>query len=302
MRLHVSRDDRFILIILVPIVILIAVFIYYPAFDTLRTSMTSRNLRLVGQGETFTFLDNYGKLLSDKEFWQVTGRSFLLVAVVLPLEITIGFLVALLLNEKFPGRGIVRTLVILPWMLPPVVNGFLWGWLLNGEYGALNGFLYQLGLIQDYQFWLRQPQSQILWVGVVQTWTRFAFPMIIMLAGLQSIPDDLYAAAKVDGANVWNRLWTITFPLLLPSFAIALIVEFVASFQIFDIAWTLTAGGSAGTTINPFTKTLMIYNYQIVFRDLRIGLGSALAYLILVMSLVVGLIFVRRIYNQGVRE
>src|SRR5205823_5188581 len=136
--------------------------------------------------EKFTFLDNYSKLLADSEFWQVTGRSLLLVAVVLPLEIGIGFLVALLLNERFPGRGIVRTLVILPWMLPPVVNGFLWGWLLNGQYGALNGILYQLGLIKDYQFWMRAPQAQILWVGLVQTWTRFAFPMIIMLAGLQS--------------------------------------------------------------------------------------------------------------------
>jgi multiple sugar transport system permease protein len=190
----------------------------------------------------------------------------------------------------------------LPWMVPPVVNGFLWGWLLNGEYGALNGFLYQFGLISEYQSWLRDPQSQLFWVAVVQTWTRFAFPTIILLAGLQGIPLELYDAAKVDGAGGWANLRHVTFPLLLPSFAIALVIEFIASFQIFDVIWTLTAGGSAGGAINPFTKTLMIYNYELVFRDLRIGLGAALSYLILLMSLGFGLFFIARLYNQGVEN
>jgi multiple sugar transport system permease protein len=187
-------------------------------------------------------------------------------------------------------------------MVPPVVNGFLWGWLLNGEYGAFNGFLYQFGLISEYQSWLRDPQAQLFWVAVVQTWTRFAFPTIVLLAGLQGIPLELYDAAKVDGAGGWANLRHITFPLLLPSFAIALVIEFIASFQIFDVIWTLTAGGSAGGAINPFTKTLMIYNYELVFRDLRIGLGAALSYLILLMSLGFGLFFISRLYNQGVEN
>jgi multiple sugar transport system permease protein len=297
-----SYDKRFIVIILAPIAILIALLIYYPALDTFQNSLTSRNLRLRNRPIEFIYFENYSRLLADDEFWQVTGRSLMVVALTLPLEMTIGFAIALLLNERFRGRGLVRALVILPWMLPPVVNGFLWGWLLNGEYGALNGFLFQLGVIPEYQYWLRQPEAQIFWVAVVQTWTRFAFPMIILLAGLQSIPGDLYDAARVDGAGAWARFRYITSPLILSSFAIALTVEFIASFQIFDVIWTLTAGGSAGGTINPFTKTLMLYNYELVFRDLRIGLGSALAYLILIMSLVVGLIFVRRIYAQGVRE
>jgi multiple sugar transport system permease protein len=297
-----SYDKRFIVIILAPIAILIALLIYYPALDTFQNSLTSRNLRLRNRPIEFIYFENYTRLLADDEFWQVTGRSLMVVALTLPLEMTIGFAIALLLNERFRGRGLVRALVILPWMLPPVVNGFLWGWLLNGEYGALNGLLFQLGVIPEYQYWLRQPEAQIFWVAVVQTWTRFAFPMIILLAGLQSIPGDLYDAARVDGAGAWARFRYITSPLILSSFAIALTVEFIASFQIFDVIWTLTAGGSAGGTINPFTKTLMLYNYELVFRDLRIGLGSALAYLILIMSLVVGLIFVRRIYAQGVRE
>lgn len=301
MRRVLSHDAVFIILVLLPIVVLVTLFIYYPAASTFQTSLTSENLRIRRPAE-FIGLKNYNFLLHDAEFWEVTRRSLVVVLLTLPLEMLIGFLVALLLNERFPGRGIVRTLVIFPWMMPPVVNGFLWGWLLNGEYGALNGFLYELGLINQYRYWLRAPETQIVWVAVVQTWTRFAFPMIILLAGLQSIPDELYDAAKVDGAGVWARLRAVTFPLLLPSFAVALVIEFTTTFQIFDVVWTLTSSGGAGGTINPFTKTLMIFNYELVFRDLRIGRGAALSYIILLMSLAVGMIVVWRIYRQGIRE
>jgi multiple sugar transport system permease protein len=300
-RRFVNNDVGFLLVVLLPSVLLIGVLIYYPAIDTLFTSLTSENLRIRRPAE-FVFFENYARLLTDDEFWAVTGRSFLIVGIVLPMEMTVAFLIALLLNEQFPGRALVRTLAILPWMLPPVVNGFLWGWLLNGEYGAFNGFLYEFGIINEYRIWLREPWMQVMWVTIVQTWTRFAFPMIILLAGLQGIPLDLYDAAKVDGAGPLQRLAFITFPMLLPSFAVALVVEFIAAFQIFDVIWTLTAGGSAGGAINPFTKTLMIYNYELVFRDLRIGLGAALSYLILIMSLGVGLFFVRRLYSEGLER
>lgn len=301
MRRSLHRDYRFVWLILIPILIVVALLIYYPALDSLQTSLTSRNLR-INRPPKFVGLENYLKLLTSSEFWQVALRSLLVVVMTLPLEMLIAFAIALLLNERFPGRGVVRTLVILPWMVPPVVNGFLWGWLLNGEYGAFNGFLYQFGLISEYQSWLRDPQAQLFWVAVVQTWTRFAFPTIVLLAGLQGIALELYDAAKVDGADGWANLRHITFPLLMPSFAIALVIEFIASFQIFDVIWTLTAGGSAGGAINPFTKTLMVYNYELVFRDLRIGLGAALSYLILLMSLGFGLFFISRLYNQGVES
>ncbi len=296
-----TQDRLFIAVILIPLLLFIALLIYVPAVDTFNTSLTNRNLRINRPPEFLAF-ENYARLLQDDEFWEVTGRSLVVVALVLPIEMTIAFAAALLLNERFPGRAVVRTLAILPWMVPPVVNGFLWGWLLNGEYGALNGLLYQFGLIGEYRSWLRDPNEQLLWVAVVQAWTRFSFPTIVLLAGLQGIPDELYDAARVDGASVWSQLTRITFPLLLPSFAIALVVEFIAAFQIFDVVWTLTAGGSAGGQINPFTRTLMLYNYELVFRDLRVGLGAALSYLILLMSLGVGFIFVRRLYNQGIKE
>jgi ABC-type sugar transport system permease subunit len=296
-----SRDRLFLLVFLVPILVIIGVFIYYPAIDTLGTSFTNESLR-VRRPPEFVGIDNYTRLLGDPEFWDVTARSLMLVAMVLPLELLLALGAALLLNEHFPGRGLVRTIVLVPWLVPPVVNGFLWGWLLNGEYGAFNGFLYQLGLISDYHYWLADPTGQVVWVAVVQTWTRFAFPTIVLLAGLQGISPDLYDAAKVDGAGAWHRLRHITLPMLRASVAIVLVVEFIAAFQIFDVVWTLTSGASAGGTINPFTKTLVLFDYELVFRDLRIGVGAALSYLVLLMSLAIGVFFVVRLYNQGIQD
>ena len=296
-----NRDKLFILAFLLPIVLVVFALIYLPALYTLQTSLTNENLRIRKPAE-FVGLDNYVRLLNDPEFWEVTWRSILLVLIVLPLELVLAFAAALLLNERFPGRGIVRGLVLIPWLVPPVVNGFLWGWILNGDFGALNGLLYQMGIINEYQFWLREPANQMIWVAIVQTWTRFAFPMIILLAGMQGIPSELYDAAKVDGANVIGRLRHVTLPSMRASIAIVLVLEFIAAFQIFDIVWTLTSGGSTGGTINPFTKTLMVYNYELVFRDLRVGLGAALSYLVLLMSLGVGIAFIVRLYNQGVKD
>ena len=218
-----NRENRqdlvFIGVILVPLIVLVGILIYLPALDSLLTSFTNENLRILRPSK-FIWLKNYSKLIENSEFWTVTARSLLVVALTLPLELLISLGLALLLTEAFPGRAMVRTLIILPWMLPPIVNGFLWGWLLNGEYGALNGLLYQLGFIDEYVTWLKNPDTQVLWVAVVQTWTRFAFPTIILLAGLQSIPMDLLDAAKVDGASSWQTFRNIILPLLMPSIAV----------------------------------------------------------------------------------
>jgi ABC-type sugar transport system permease subunit len=117
--------------------------------------------------------------------------------------------------------------------------------------------------------------------------------VVIVLAAMQSIPDDLYEAAKLDGASGFRTFTGITFPLLRPAFLVAVVVGFISAFQIFDIIWSLTSGSSAATAVNPFTETLMVYNYATVFRDLNVGLGSALAYLLLLISLGAGLAFMR---------
>ena len=294
---YARRDQLTAYMLVFPVMAFLALFVFYPAISTFLTSLTSYNLNIPVQHNVG--LDNYRNLLTSSDFWSAVQKSFVVVVISLPLDIGIGLICALVINQQFLGRGLVRTLLILPWMLPPIVNGFMWGWILNGDYGALNGFLYQLGIIRHYVQWLSTPTSQLFWVSVVQAWTHYSFSMLLILAGLQAIPDDLYEAAKIDGAGGLRSFTSITFPLLRPSFVIAVVVGFISVFQIFDIIWSLTGGGSAGATVNPFTETLMVYNYATVFRDLSVGLGSALAYLILAMSLVIGYIFIRVI---GVRE
>jgi ABC-type sugar transport system permease subunit len=123
--------------------------------------------------------------------------------------------------------------------------------------------------------------------------------MVVLLAGLQSIPQDVVEAARVDGARPVQVFRSVTFPMLLPAFTVVLAVEFIVTFQIFDVIWSLTSGGAAGQIINPFTKTVMILNYEVVFRNLDLGLGSAVAYLILLLSMGVGYVFVRMLYERG---
>ncbi|MHB8618460.1 MAG: carbohydrate ABC transporter permease [Chloroflexota bacterium] len=296
-----SRQDAlFAWLILLPIFVVLTAVIFYPALSTLATSFFYDNLRTPGVIH-FVGLGNYLKLLSSPEFHHVLGRTVLLVVIVLPLELLLALLGALLLNERFRGRGVLRALLLVPWILPPIANGFLWGWILNGDYGALNGILYQVGIIHTYQYWLTDPNMQMVWVGVAQVWSRYALPMIVLLAALQFIDPALYEATQVDGASVWQRFRHITLPHLRPAMALALTIEFIGAFQIFDLIWTLTAGGGAGNIINPFTKTVMVYNYEVVFRQLDLGLGSALSYLILIASLTVGFFFVLRLYNTGVK-
>jgi len=297
-RHSLGRDEVTAFWMILPVCILTLLFVYYPAINTFIQSMKFLNLRLPGL-EKFVGLTNYLRIFQWGEFWASLYRTVQVILISLPLELLVGLGGALLLNNRFRGRGLVRTVAIIPWMLPPVVNGFMWAWLLNGKYGALNGFLYQLGVIREYVTWMGTPFSQLFWVSVANAWTRFPFVMLILLAGLQSIPEELYEAAKIDGARPLAVFRHITFPLLLPAFTIALTVEFIFTFQIFDIIWSITAGGTAGTVINPFTRTVMVLNYQVVFRDMNIGLGSALAYVLMFISLAVGLFFVRRLYREG---
>jgi multiple sugar transport system permease protein len=298
---RIRSEERTAYLAILPVGLLLLLFVYYPAISTFLLSLTDANPRVQGlEGVAgFVGLRNYAQTLRGTEFWGSVGRTVLIVLMVLPLELAIGLAAALILNEEFRGRALLRTIAIIPWMLPPLVNGFMWSWILSGDYGALNGLLYQLHLISRYQHWLASPNAQLFWVAVAQVWTRFPFAMVVLLAALQSIPQDVLEAARVDGARPFQVFRSVTFPMLLPAFTVALAVEFIVTFQIFDVVWSLTAGGAAGQVINPFTKTVMIMDYEVVFRNLDIGLGSAVAYLILLLSMGVGYGFVRMLYERG---
>jgi multiple sugar transport system permease protein len=295
------RDAWLPYVILGPLLLIMAAVVFYPAAVTLWNSLHRPELG----SETaapFVGLANYLEIVAPgSPLWSSVFITAQIIAISLPIELIIGLAGALVLNQSFRGRGLVRTLVIIPWVLPPIVNGFMWNWLLNGDLGALNGLLYQLGIISEYQHWLTNPTNQVVWTSIAESWTRYAFVLLVLLAGLQAIPLDIYDAARIDGANAWQTFRRITFPLLLPSFTVVLVIELIFTIQIFDVIWSITGGGSAGSSINPFTKAVMVLNYEVVFRNLNLGLGSALAYVLLLLSLGLGFLFVRLLARKGTR-
>lgn len=213
----------------------------------------------------------------------------MVVATVVVLAISLGF--AQVLNQKFKGKGILRAIVIIPWAIPPVVNGHLWKWIFNGEYGALNGLLLQLGIIEDYQFWLNDPVIALNMAIFLFVWRYTPFITILFLGVLQSIPGQLYEAAMVDGAGVFKRLYYVTIPYLAKIGGIAVILTLIASFNVFDGIYALTE-------FSELTKTPMIYNYQLTFEMGRFGRGSAMAYLVGFFLFMLTLFYMRMSFKK----
>ncbi len=280
-----DNKQHLALAIIVPTMLLLVVFAYYPAFQSFRFSFLKYNIKQLGNIK-FYGLKNYRNVLTDPVFLLSVVRVlyFMIVATVSVLLIALGM--ALVLNVKFPGRGILRAAVIIPWAIPPVVNGQLWKWIFNGDYGALNGLLFQFGIIKNYHFWLKQPFIALNFAVFIFVWRYTPFVTILFLGVLQSIPEQLYEAARVDGAGVFMRFYHITLASLRKIGGIAVILTLIASFSVFDGIYALTGFDEA-------TKTPMIYNYEVTFDMGRFGKGSAMAYLVGIFLMALTFVYIR---------
>jgi multiple sugar transport system permease protein len=163
----------------------------------------------------------------------------------------IGVLVALLLNQKFIGRNVLRVLVILPWALPTIVNAMMWRLNFNPDYGSINALLSQLGIIDGYRSWLGSPEAALNAVMFADIWKNYPLVTLLVLAALQSIPEDLFEAARLDGASAWRRFRAITFPAIVAPLGVALVLRTIDAFKIFDIIYVMTRGGPGGQHQNP---------------------------------------------------
>lgn len=258
--------------ILVPAIILLLIFAYHPAVQSFRFSLLKYNLKMPNR-ISFNGFANYIHIVRDPVFRASVVRVlyFMVTAVTAVILLSLGF--AQVLNREFYGRAFLRAAVILPWAIPPVVNGHLWKWIFNGDYGALNGFLYQLGIIEEYQFWLNDAFTALNMAVFLFVWRFTPFITILFLGVLQSIPPQLYEAAEVDGAGAFRRFRSITLPCLYRIGGVALILTVIASFNVFDGIYALMEFSEP-------TKTPMIYNYELTFEKGRFGRGSAMAYMV----------------------
>lgn len=278
-------DRTFGFLLTLPALVLFGAIVCYPLIGSLTTSLFEQSL--VQPGREFVGLDNFRAVLDD-QFWPVLWNTLVFTGLGTIAPFLIGFALALALNTRLPGRALLRGAFLFPWVIPGVVVSFAWLWIFNANYGLLNGILVRLGLIAEPVSWLGDPDTAMYAVIVAKTWASFPWIMVMLLAGLQTVPAVLHEAAGMDGAGVLRRFWHVTLPHLRGIIGIVILLEIIWNFQHFDTIYVLTGGGPAGAT-----TTFAVAVYDTAFKGFDLGRAGALGALWLVLLLVLVVVYVR---------
>ena len=265
-----QREQKIGWLLAIPALLILALVFVYPIIRAVWLSFFTQNLG-TELAPVFSGLNNYGRMVGDGRFWQSLRNTTVFTTISITLELVLGMIFALVLNQSFFGRGLVRTAALIPWALPTAVMGLAWAWIFNDQFGIVNDILLRLGIINEGITWLGEPSRAMISLIVADVWKTTPFIALILLAGLQSIPQDLYEAHGMDGATPWQSFRHITLPLLAPQILIALLFRFAQSFGIFDLVQVMTEGGPAGAT-----EMVSIYIYAMVRRYLDFGYGATL--------------------------
>lgn len=281
-RFHRMDEVKFGLLLLSPTMLILLIFLVVPIAYAVTMSFQQIELT-ISPDRTWTGFDNYAEVVTERTVRESVGRTFFFAALTIVISVLLALALALLLNEKFRGRGPVRVLVMLPWAVAPVVGGVLWRYIFQSNYGLANALLYQLGLIQNYMVWLDKPTLALTIAAIATAWKGLPFLTLIILAALQSIPEALFRAARMDGAGLWARFRFVTLPHLRNILIFAVVLQIIVSLQTFDLIFTLTRGGPGqGTVVLSF---LVFLN---AFERLSLGKASALAVLLALLIIVLG--------------
>ncbi|MCU1491605.1 MAG: binding-protein-dependent transport system inner rane component [Acidimicrobiaceae bacterium] len=277
-----------------PAAVVLLVLVGWPLVRLVENSLYSGGLLLGGRH--FSGLSNYSAALRSGDIRAASGRTGLYALLVLPTEIVLGFAMALLFRAVGERSRLLRTLFLYPLLIAPLVAGLLWQYLLAANLGILNQLLYQVGLIHSPSsiLWLSNPSIALISVAIPDIWLTTSFVALVLFAGLQALPADVYEAARIDGANSWQAFWRITLPLLRPVLAVVVVIRLVDAVQAFAVILIETNGGpqSASTTLS-----LDIYNTMITYGNT--GLASAASVLFMVAMMVVAAIALRTIWRPG---
>jgi len=279
--------------LMLPLLAIMAVVTLYPLLRTVFLSFTDAELPVGQVDPQWVGLDNYGYVLTDPDFLDALLRTLHFTIGSVAAELVLGILVGLLLNQPFRGRALVRSIVILPWALPTIVNAMLWRLSLNPDYGSVNALLTQLHIIDQYQSWLGDPDRAMNMVIIADVWKNYAIVALVVLAALQTIPSDLYEAMRIDGAGAWSRFWNLTVPGILGPLTVVMVLRLIDSFRVFDIIYVMTRGGPADST-----KTLSFFVYQESFAFLRAGSGASYAVICAILSAILIAIYIFLLKRQ----
>ncbi|MGO1076201.1 carbohydrate ABC transporter permease [Inquilinus sp. CA228] len=275
-----------------PVLVWLAATILYPLGAAVAISL--RDIRIIGSDGGFVGLGNYVDVLGMARLWAALGRSLVWVAGNAVLQTLLALGTALLLNQRFRGVRLVRVWVILSWIVPTIVVVIIWRWLLGTSGGVVNHLLVSLGLTDRPVGFFAGPGSAMASLVVINSWRWFPFVAVMLLAGLQRIPADLYEAAAIDGAGPWQRFRRITWPLLQPTMLVLAVVGTLLSFNVFDIIWLTTAGGPSGAT-----QTLPVLIYETAFKSYRLGQAAAMSVLVSVALMALAVLLTRALAPKG---
>jgi multiple sugar transport system permease protein len=274
-RVRLSEQAAGLLLVLPAVALLFALTLYPVVYGAW---ISTFNKHSFFPEQTFVGLANYAYVLSDPEFWKSVRLGAIYALSSITLQIGLGVAAALVVNEVFPGRNIVRAILIFPYVIPTVVAVILWKWLLNSQFGLINYLLEEAGFIDQPISWMGKSWIMISLI-LVSAWQFFPFVVIAVLARLQSIPNELYEAAAIDGANALQRFVYVTLPQLNAVLFVVILLRSIWMFTKFDTPWLMILGGGAETYI----RTLPVYTYQRTFAYYEAGVGAAMAVLMFLM-------------------
>jgi len=287
-RLTLSQRDALLgLAFISPVIIFVLVFVAWPFIDTIRTSFYNYNL-LKPDKTGWAGLDNYVTLFNVGNLGTMWLRTVVLAFCTIVGQLLFGLLIALMLNRPFPGRAVVRSSFVIPWALPTLVAAFAVRWLVDANFGPTNQVLSLFGLPFQGFPWLGRTDTALPVVIVAHIWKGLGYVILLMLAGLQTIPTDLYEAAKVDGANMWQEFVRITLPHLRYVIAIAFVLRFIWTFNWFDFVFLTTSGGPSQSTM-----TLPVAVYITAFKSFNMGKAAAIATLMAATLIIFSFLFIR---------
>jgi ABC-type sugar transport system permease subunit len=292
LRTNRSYDERTAFIFLAPLAAVLLAVAAFPILYSFYISLYDLKLTRP-QRVPFVWFDNYVAVLSDPKFWDAVERTAAFSVMSVAAIVTIALLVALLLNEEFPGRRVLSAVLLIPWAIPYVANALMWKSIYDSNYGALNGALYQLDFINNYMVWLGDSRKTLALIANAFVWKEVPLAAILLLVGLKTIPADLYAAAKVDGANMIQRFFHITLPGLKGSFALVMIYETMMAIRHFDLFFVLTEGGPGDAS-----HVVAWRIYVETFRNLSFGIGAAMSYILALATLALSYLVIRALAQR----
>ena len=282
--------------LLTPCFLFVVAFAFYPIVYSFYLSMRRIIVGMPALGQPFVGLDNFRELLHDGVAWHALLNTLAFVFTSTFFELLFGLIIALAINRSFRGRGMVRAAILVPWAIPTVVSSQMWRFIFNDKYGLLNFILYGADTTL-YRAWLAEPLFAFAAIVAADVWKTSSFAALLILAGLQTIPEELHEAARIDGANVWQRFRNITLPLLKPALLIALLFRTMDALRVFDLVFVMTQGGPANST-----NVLQFYGYKKIFAEGFMGYGSAVSVLVFMISLALSVVYIKSIGSKMLQE